>query len=174
MGILRAVASGLSVLSIVVGSLENTAYGAVFRCAVEGRTLYTDKPCRAGDSPHALPWLGVVPAGEQADLATDHDTRRERVRDARQRDDAEWLEAHASRQATDRRMESAIREKRTAPGMSADQVRRALGRPDAVKRERNGEERWTYRDGRKRQTVRLRQGKVVGKERGTKDPQPSE
>lgn len=162
---LRVLASGACVLWIVSGAFEHAAEAAVFRCAVEGRTLYTDRPCRAGDAPYALPWLGTVPAGAQADLASEHDARRERMRDARQRDDAAWLDAHSERRAHDRRMERAIREERPAPGMSADQVRRALGRPDAIKRDHKGGERWTYRDGKKQRTVRLQDGKVVGRRR---------
>lgn len=151
-------------LWMVAASLESSAAAAVFRCTTEGRTLYTDRPCRAGDAPHALPWLGLMPAGPQADLAAEHDDRRERIREARQRDDAAWLEAHSERKEHDRRMEQAIGEKRTSPGMSADQVRRALGRPDAIKRDRQGGEHWTYRDGKKQRTVRLRDGKVMGRQ----------
>ena len=162
---LRSFASGVFALWIVYGSIEHASAAAVFRCTVEGRALYTDRPCRAGDKPHALPWVGTMPAGAQADLAGEHDERRERMRDARQRDAAAWLEAHAERQAHDRAMERAVREARPAPGMSADQVRRALGRPDAVKRDRKGGERWTYRDGKKQRTVRLKDGKVVGRDR---------
>lgn len=147
------------------GAIGVTAEAAVFRCSVDGQTLYTDRPCRAGDVPHDLPWLGRIPAGEQADLVGDHDARRQRLRESREHDDAAWLEAHAARQAHDRKMERAVREKRTAPGMSTDQVRRALGRPDAIKRDPGGVERWTYREGRKQRTVRFKGGKVVGGER---------
>ena len=160
----RWFALGAFVLWIASGALDPVAEAAVFRCTKDGAALYTDRPCQAGDAPHVLPWVGVVPAGGQADLAAEHDARRERMRETRARDDAQWQEAHAQRQARDRRMQGAIREKRTAPGMSADEVRRALGRPDAVKRDHRGGERWTYRDGRKQKTVRLENGKVVGRE----------
>lgn len=164
----RLFALGACVLWIASSALEPVADAAVFRCTEDGRALYTDRACRAGHPPHALPWVGVVPAGEQADLAGEHDARRERTRASRQRDDAAWLEAHSDRQAHDRSMERAVREKRTAPGMSADQVRRALGRPDSVKRDRKGGERWTYREGKTQRTVRLEGGKVVGGARKAK------
>jgi hypothetical protein len=161
---LRSVAAAAGVLCVICGWPASTPGAAVFRCTVEGRALYTDLPCRAGEAPHALPRLGVMPAGDQADLATAHDARRQRLRDAREADDAAWLGAHASRQAQERRMEEAIRQKRAAPGMSADQLRRALGRPDRVERDRDGEERWSYRaEGGRAKTVRLRDGKVVGR-----------
>lgn len=150
---------------VAAGAIGVLVEAAVFRCSVDGQALYTDRPCRAGDAPHDLPWLGRMPAGKQADLVGDHDARRQRLRESREHDDAAWLEAHAARQAHDRQMERAVREKRTAPGMSADQVRRALGRPDAVKRDAGGGERWTYREGRKQRTVRFKGGKVVGGER---------
>ncbi|MCC2655938.1 MAG: hypothetical protein K0Q76_1046 [Panacagrimonas sp.] len=161
----RWFALGACVLWIASAALEPAAEAAVFRCTEQGRALYTDRPCRAGEMPYALPWLGVVPAGRQADLAAEHDARRERMLDSRQRDDQAWREAHSQRRARDQRIQGAIRGKRTAPGMSADEVRRALGRPDAVKRDHNGGERWTYRDGRKQKTVRLANGRVVGDER---------
>jgi hypothetical protein len=154
--------SVVCVICLVMALAATDAVAAVFRCTEDGRALYTDRPCRAGDAPHALPRLGTMPAGPQADLADEHDERRERNRESRQRDDAAFLEAHAERKAQDRSMERAIGEKRTAPGMSADQVRRALGRPDAVKRDHEGGERWTYREGKKSRTVRLKDGKVVG------------
>lgn len=169
----RGFALGACVLWIASGSLDTAADAAVFRCMVEGRRLYTDRPCRAGDAPHALPWLGLAPAGGQADLAAEHDQRRERMRDSHRRQDAAWLEANAERKAHERRMQGAISQKRAAPGMSADQVRRALGRPDAVERDRQGGERWTYRDGKKKRTVQLKDGKVVGRERRAgKDQDP--
>jgi hypothetical protein len=163
----RLFALGACLLWIASGALDPVAEAAVFRCMQEGRPLYTDRPCRAGEAPHALPGLGVVPAGGQADLAAEHDARRERMLDSRQRDDKAWLEAHGQRQARDRRVESAIRGKRAAPGMSADEVRRALGHPDSVKRDRKGGERWTYRDGKKQRTVHLEKGEVVGGDRRT-------
>ncbi|MGH8517208.1 MAG: DUF4124 domain-containing protein [Panacagrimonas sp.] len=163
MRILRVFGVSVVCLVFLVMALVATdAVAAVFRCTQDGHAHYSDRPCRAGDAPRALPRLGVAPAGPQADLASENDLRRERNRDARQRDDAAWLEAHAERKANERRMESAIRAKRTAPGMSADQVRRALGRPDSTKRDRKGGERWTYRDGKKKKTVRLKDGRVVG------------
>lgn len=152
-------------LCIVTGAIGATTQAAVFRCTVDGQALYTDRPCRAGDAPHALPLVGRMPAGAQADLAGEHDARRERLREAREGDDAAWLEAHAARKAHDRRMEHAIRQKRTTPGMSTDQVRRALGRPDRVERDAGGGERWTYRDGGKQRSVRFQGGKVVGGDR---------
>jgi hypothetical protein len=154
--------SVLCVICLVMALAATEAVAAVFRCTQDGRALYTDRPCRAGETPHALPRLGLTPAGPQADLAAEHDERRSRNREMRQRDDAAFLEAHTERKAQDRRMERAIGAKRTAPGMSADQVRRALGRPDAVKRDHKGGERWIYREGKKKKTVRLEDGKVVG------------
>ena len=152
----------LCLVCLVLALAASDAVAAVFRCTEGGRVLYTDRACKAGDAPHALPWLGLMPAGPEADLAAEHDRRRERNRESHERDDAAWLEAHAERKAQDRRMEGAIRDKRAAPGMSADQLRRALGSPDTVKRDHRGGERWTYVEGKKKKTVRLKDGKVVG------------
>ena len=135
------------------------AHAAVYRCEVEGRKLYLDRPCEAGGRPHALPALGVMPAGGEVDLAMEHDARRDRQRAARDQDDAAWLKAHRARKAVESRMNAAISEHRVLKDMSADQVRRALGSPDEVKRN-NGVERWTYVEGKKRRTVVLEDGKV--------------
>ena len=141
--------------------LAFTAWPAVYRCEVGGRTVYTDHACAAGASPHDLPVISVLPAGEQSDLAGDHDARRARLRGSRQKEDAAWLKAHQKRKATDARMNAAAADHKVLKDMSADQVRRALGAPDEVKR-KDGVEKWVYVDGKQRRTVVLKNGRVTG------------
>lgn len=150
---------GLLVLATFACFVSEAA-AAVYRCEVDGAAVYTDRPCAADAQPHAMAPIGTVPAAAAADLVADHDRRRARQFDARERADAAWLEAHARRRENEARIDAAVAERRVVKGMSADQVRGALGSPDAVARE-DGRERWTYGRGKQRRTVVLEHGKVT-------------
>lgn len=136
------------------------AAAAVYRCEVGGRPVYTDRPCAAGEAPHALPQISTLPAAGEADLAKEHDARVERGRKAREKDDAAWLKSYEAAKNRDARMDAVIADGKVLKDMNADQVRRALGSPDEVERRAGGEE-WVYRDGRSRQTVVIENGQVV-------------
>lgn len=136
------------------------ASAAVYRCEIDGRMVYTDRPCATGAQPHTLPALSTVPSEGTPDLSRQHDERVQRERESRSRDDAAWLESHARRREQDARMEAAIAAGQVIKGMRADQVRRALGSPDEVERSQ-GSERWTYGAGRDKQAVDLEGGVVV-------------
>jgi hypothetical protein len=135
------------------------AEAAVYRCEVDRRPVYTDRPCAAGSAPHDLPVISVLPSPGEADLVADHDARRERHLKAKTQEDAKWLKDHRKRKVTDERMSAAAVDHKVLKDMSADQVRRALGSPDEVKR-KDGVERWTYVDGKQRRTVVLKNGRV--------------
>lgn len=141
--------------------LAGSAQAGVYRCEVEGRKVYLDRPCKAGDQPHELPKIGVMPSVGEADLSGDHDAREARLKAVHEKNDAEWLKQHAKRRSTESQMNAAAADRRVVKDMSADQVRRSLGSPDEVKR-KDGVERWTYEDGKKRRTVVLKDGKVTG------------
>ncbi len=136
-----------------------TAESAVYRCEIGQRKIYTDRPCVAGAAPHDLPVISVVPSPGEADLAGDHEARRQRQLESKQEGDAKWLKTHRQKKTTDERMSAAARDHKVVKDMNADQVRRALGSPDEVKR-KNGVERWTYVDGKQRRTVVLEEGRV--------------
>lgn len=135
------------------------ADAAVYRCEVNGRRVYTDQPCAPNAAPHELPGVLSVPAGEEADLAGDYDARTERERASRKKEDAAWLKSHEAARAENARMDAAIAERKVLKGMSADQVRRALGRPDEVERGA-GTEQWTYGSGKTRQVVNFENDRV--------------
>lgn len=157
---MRCLALLSSLCSLCLVSMA-AAQAAIYRCEAGGARVYTDHPCAAGAVPQALPAIGVMPAGPQADLAGAHDTRRERHQKARAKDDAQWLKDHQKRRATEASMSAAARDHRVVKDMDADQVRRALGAPDEVSR-KDGVERWIYVEGRKRRTVVLKDGRVSG------------
>ncbi len=127
-------------------------HAEVYRCQVEGRTVFTDRPCAAGARPHEMPPLGRIPAGESADLVEAYDERRSRARESRSRDNALWLEQYRDEKAQAERFEAAIRDHRTLKGMTPDHVRRALGSPDEIDR-RTGTETWFYGLGKKRRAL---------------------
>lgn len=137
-----------------------TVAGAeVYRCEVKGSPVYTDKPCRAGAVPRALPPLGTIPPAETAKLPPRH-ALTGAARSAREKSDAAWLKQHEARRAQEARMSPAIAEGRVLKDMTPDQVRRALGGPDEVTR-RAGSEEWIYGSGKSRQVVLIEKGRVT-------------
>lgn len=140
-------------------SAISTTQAAVYRCEVDQRPVYTDRPCAAGTAPHDLPVISVLPSPGEADLVADHEARRERHLKSKAQDDTRWLKDHRKRKATDERMSAAAVDHKVLKDMNADQVRRALGSPDEVKR-KDGVERWTYVDGKQRRIVVLKNGRV--------------
>jgi hypothetical protein len=71
------------------------APSAVYRCEVGGQVTYTDHACAAGTAPAELPALGTMPAAKGADLAKQFDERTKREREAHEKSERAWLEAHA-------------------------------------------------------------------------------
>lgn len=136
------------------------AGAAVYRCEVGGKPVFTDQPCAAGARPHALEPLNTLPAAADADLAKAHDTRAEKERRARDKDDAAWLKSHEAAKEREARINAAVAGKKVLKDMNPDEVRRALGSPDEVER-REGREEWIYGSGKTRQTVVIENGRVV-------------
>ena len=143
----------------LIWALPTVLRAEVYRCQVEGRTVFTDRPCAAGATPHDLPPLGRIPAGEASDLVEAYDERRSRARESRSRDNARWLEQYHDEKAQAERFEAAIRDHRTLKGMTPDHVRRALGSPDEIDRG-SGTETWFYGIGKKRRTVVFADGQL--------------
>ncbi len=104
--------------------------------------------------------LNTLPAAPDADLAKAHDTRAEKERRARDKDDAAWLKSHETAKDREARMSAAVADKKVIKDMNPDEVRRALGSPDEVER-REGREEWIYRRGKSRQLVVIENGRVV-------------
>lgn len=146
-------------VGLIVLAGAGAASAQVYRCEVDGKTVFTDRACAAGSVPHELPPLGQMPAGEAADLAEDYDERRGRERENRDRANARWLQEHQRRKAEAERFEAAIRDGRTLKGMTPDHVRRALGRPDDIERSATSET-WIYDDGRRRRALVFRDGQL--------------
>ncbi|MBI2383310.1 MAG: DUF4124 domain-containing protein [Gammaproteobacteria bacterium] len=145
-------------------SISTSASAEVYRCESQGKVTYTDRPCAAGAPPQALPAPTVVPRGQdERERAREYDRRIERERQARDRADAEWAEAHRARKERDEALRHARIAGKVVKGMDAGDVRSAWGEPAEITREeRDGVvwERWTYRDGGAVRTVQFRGGEV--------------
>lgn len=151
----------IRVLAILILLATIEVEAAVYRCEVDGKPVYTDRPCAAGASPHALPQLSTVPgAADEAGLAGDYDRRKAQQRKSHEEADADWFKLHEARKAEEVRMNEAVAEGRVLKDMTAAQVRRALGSPDEVERKSRVEE-WTYGSGKARQIVVIENGRVT-------------
>jgi hypothetical protein len=137
----------------------------VYKCEKDGKFVYTDQPCAPDAQPHALPSAIVVkPSGKsERELAKQHDARIRRDRAQRDKSDAAWVKEHESRKDREARVREAIIEHRAIKGMSADEVRQALGEPDKVSRSESygsDKETWTYREDGATRSVNFKNGEV--------------
>ena len=135
------------------------ALADVYRCRVDGVTVFTDRPC--GDAaPLALPPPTMIPRGDEA-AARDYDRRIEAGRRARDEADAEWLDGHEARKAQQERSRSARIAGTVVEGMLSGDVRALLGSPDEVRGSDAGEQ-WLYRSGNGvTRTITFRDGAVA-------------
>ena len=157
----------LMVVAVLAYVLSGSA-GAepVFKCEEKGKITYTDRPCAPDARPAELPGLIVTspPTRSQQELARAHEARMERLRAERDRDDAEWLKQHASREDREARVRKAILEHRVIKSMTMEEVKRALGEPDRVDSgDSYGTDKatWIYADGGQRRTVNFKNGEVT-------------
>jgi hypothetical protein len=138
---------------------------AVYKCEADGKITYTDRPCASGTEQHALPEAIIIerPAKSERDLAREHDARIRRETAARDQADAEWVKNHEAKKDREKRVRSAIIQKDVIKGMSAGEVRSALGEPGRISRsESHGspKETWTYTANGERRTVNFKNGEV--------------
>ena len=153
-------------LVLLVLGLFPAAQAAVYRCAEQGRVIYTDHPCSADTPPAKLPALTTVPPVSGApDLARQFDDEARREADTRAAADRDWLDRHARRTAQEREVRKATIEHRLSKGMTREQVRQAIGAPTRVEDADGPAERWYYEDGGTRRTVRFKDGRMAAESR---------
>jgi hypothetical protein len=153
---LRAAGAGLLLLAL---SLVPPAGAEVYRCQRDGQMVFTDQAC-SGGAALALP-APVVVTPEDDRLARAHDRREAASRQDRDAADSAWLAAHRERQLREDGIRSARIAGVAVEGMTAADVRQALGEPDKVSASDSGE-RWTYKlDGGARRVVSFRAGTVA-------------
>jgi hypothetical protein len=158
----RHVTGGVCLL-LVSTWLEATP---VYRCEQEGVVTFTDRPCAAQAPPHDLPQAVIIgsPTAVERDLARRHDERIRKGKAVRDREDARWLKEYQAREDREQRVRDAILAREVIRGMTADEVHRALGRPDRVARSQTHgtpKETWTWRDERGTRTVNFKDGEVT-------------
>lgn len=139
--------------------------GAVYRCEQDGHLTYTDQPCAGGANATLLPGPVVTapPTATERELARQHDTRLARDRAARDRADAKWLKDQKGLKDRAAAVRKAIIEHRVIRGMTADEVKSALGPPDRVQRsESHGsrKETWIYEGDGASRRVNFKNGEV--------------
>jgi len=137
----------------------------VYRCKKDGMLVFTDQPCRQEAQPHALPPAVIIasPGPAELELARQHRERIAREQGARDRADSQWLKDHRTRSDRDERVRKAAMAHKAVQGMTADEVRRAMGEPDRVARsDSHGspKETWTYTDENGTRTVNFKDGEV--------------
>lgn len=152
-------------LLVAAGAALPLNAAPVFKCEADGKVTYTDRPCAPEAQPHALPQAIVVepPARSERELARQHDARIQREAGTRDQADAEWLKNHRVRKDREERVRNAIIRKEAIKGMSAEEVRRALGEPEKIARsESHGspKETWTYAGEGESRTVNFKNGEV--------------
>lgn len=128
----------LAVLAALLPSLPAAA--EVYRCQRDGQTVFTDQPCGGEPLDLAVP---TIIAPEDDSVARAYDERVRQGRERRDAADAEWLEQHAERRASEERIRHARVNGYVTAGMTPADVRQVLGAPDRV-RSGEGGERWTY------------------------------
>ncbi|HEX4872532.1 MAG TPA: DUF4124 domain-containing protein [Nevskiaceae bacterium] len=148
--------------------------GELYRCERQGQIVFSDAPCGADAQPYQPPpATTVAPVGE-GDLLEAAEARAQREQEANRRArqaDAEWVEDQQARRLQEARIRKAVVEGRITEGMNGLQVRQVLGEPDSIERRLYKgieEERWLYQRDGARQTVVLRDGRVVSA-RGRQD-----
>ena len=163
-------------IALAIVTVTTVTHAEVYRCEKDGKVIYTDQPCNAGAQPHDLPEAIVVqpPSKSERDLAKQHDARLQRDKSTRDKSDAKWLKEHQHKKDRAERVRAAIIRHDVIKGMTAAEVRSALGDPDKVVRsESDGspKETWTYSDDAGSRTVNFKNDEVSGsskRKKGTK------
>ena len=136
------------------------AQAEVYRCEQDGLRVYSDRPCGADAEAIPLAPIGRMPAQTASPLEGAYEARRARQQALRRRANQAWLDAHQQRRAREAAVRQAQFEKRVIAGMSEDEVRRAIGSPDEVRR--SGASRiWLYTGRGRERRLRFEAGRLV-------------
>jgi hypothetical protein len=117
------------------------AQAAVYKCAVDGRSVYSDKPCKAGDAPARLPAITSMQATKPSALSKQYDKDLSDSTKKRDKADAAFVKENTTEVERQKAVRTAIIEHRVIKHMKAAEVKSVLGEPDS--QEVNG--RWVYR-----------------------------
>lgn len=141
-----------------------SAEAAVYKCRIDGRLSFSDKPCRAEQAPAALPAAVVVASGPRADLLGAHQRRRQRLAEANSQASQDWLENYQQRKAQAERVRAGVVGGKVVRGMDARDVQFVLGQPDRVSSTSSGgseRQQWTYLEQGRSTVVKFHDGSVA-------------
>lgn len=144
---------------LALAMLSSAAHAQVYRCTVDGRTVFSDQPCAAEGSMQEVRIFDRGPTAEDAAAA------RARADALRDRVAADQAQATSQREFN-RRVTNAIAAGEVFVGMTADDVRRSWGEPEKINRSVSGSsvrEQWIFDRGNYRtQYVYVTNGEVTG------------
>jgi hypothetical protein len=135
------------------------AWAEVYRCTVDGKTIYTDKPCQPGAAPTTLPPITSIdrqPTSTPMTRQFDVDARREAA--SNHNANSARLDAYAAQKAHDDAVRSATIAHRVIMGMTVSEVRQSIGEPTRIDFEGTPNERWIYQNGRDCHTLSFANG----------------
>lgn len=160
-----------SVLTITLFVVSTSANGSVYKCtAPDGSLTFSDKPCPGQTNeevqvrdapPNSAPAPGYDPLEAQKRMAEEWDRKREAETRANLNRRSQEVSEKKARDAEAKRIRDARISDRIVRGMSADDVRNVLGRPDKVNPSSGGREQWVYYESSGTDYVHLRNGEVT-------------
>ncbi len=137
------------------------AAGQVYRCQVDGRTVYTDRACTPESTPLALPPLQDVPAdGVNHSAVRRFNERAAAQAQAQRQADAAWLADYEVRRQREQAVRTALVHGDVIRGMTPAEVRRAWGAPTRESGKMGKSATWVYVNGRARRSVSFTDGIV--------------
>lgn len=148
----------LALVLLLAGISASAGAQSVYRCTINGRAVFQDRPCAAAPSEKVdvRPGAVVNPGGDRPE-GTPWDAYLQQV----EQDKAVQAEKLSHARAAEQRNIESMRGK-VMVGMTTAQVRRAWGAPSTINRSSYGSEQWVYRSGRsKAQYVYVEDGVVT-------------
>lgn len=167
---MNTLARGLAAVALAI---TFPAGAEIYRCELNGKLTFTDRPCAVGAEPLELKKpIEMETAPGEAQLARDYDRRLAREVRGRGQGTAERADAYAARKAKAERIRAARLKGRVAQGMTPQDVRYVLGEPQTVTQSESqgvSRETWTYKEaGGTTQTVQFKNGEVSSSKTGRK------
>ncbi|WP_169577719.1 DUF4124 domain-containing protein [Sinimarinibacterium sp. CAU 1509] len=121
----------------------------VYRCQVDGATVFSDKPC--GDSAERIdvppPMILPPPSGPKVDLLGEAERRDQRAAERKAKADAEWTADYQARKEQEEKLRAARIADEIVTGMTPEDVRRMRGDPITVATSQSGKSQrmtWSY------------------------------
>lgn len=138
----------LPALTLILVLLPFGAQAELFRCQKEGTTVFSDKPCAADAETYDPKPIQVVPATKAPDLAKQYDQRAAKETKDRDQANEAWNKEHQAKKQQEEITRNARIAGKVVAGMTQDQVRDMLGKPQVTSHNENlgvVREGWTYK-----------------------------